>query len=188
MPDKALAYAQMAEDTAKELTGSYQRWTAFLTTAARVYKYPYTEQLMIFAQRPDATACAEYGLWTNTMRRYVRRGSKGIALIDTSGNTPRIRYVFDVSDTGGRADSRSPNIWRMKDRHMDDVAAMLQREYGANEPLLVQQFDTVATRLATQYWEENKRDILDIVDGSFLEEYDRRIGVCRETKKLLGVA
>ena len=67
MPDKALAYAQMAEDTAKELTGSYQRWTAFLTTAARVYKYPYTEQLMIFAQRPDATACAEYGLWTNTM-------------------------------------------------------------------------------------------------------------------------
>ena len=172
MPDKALAYAQMAEDTAKELTGSYQRWTAFLTTAARVYKYPYTEQLMIFAQRPDATACAEYGLWTNTMRRYVRRGSKGIALIDTSGNTPRIRYVFDVSDTGGRADSRSPNIWRMEDRHMDDVAAMLQREYGANEPLLVQQFDTVATRLATQYWEENKRDILDIVDGSFLEGYD----------------
>ena len=160
MPDKALAYAQMAEDTAKELTGSYQRWTAFLTTAARVYKYPYTEQLMIFAQRPDATACAEYGLWTNTMRRYVRRGSKGIALIDTSGNTPRIRYVFDVSDTGGRADSRSPNIWQMEDRHMDDVAVMLQREYGANEPLLVQQFDTVATRLATQYWEENKRDIL----------------------------
>ncbi len=172
MPDKALAYAQMAEDTAKELTGSYQRWTAFLTTAARVYKYSYTEQLMIFAQRPDATACAEYGLWTNTMRRYVRRGSKGIALIDTSGNTPRIRYVFDVSDTGGRADSRSPNIWQMEDRHMDDVAVMLQREYSANEPLLVQQFDTVATRLATQYWEENKRDILDIVDGSFLEGYD----------------
>ena len=172
MPDKALAYAQMAEDTAKELTGSYQRWTAFLTTAARVYKYHYTEQLMIFAQRPDATACAEYGLWTNTMRRYVRRGSKGIALIDTSGNMPRIRYVFDVSDTGGRADSRSPNIWRMEDRHMNDVAAMLDNEYGADEPFLSQQFETIATRLAMEYWQDNKRDILDIVDGSFLEEYD----------------
>ncbi|MBR3741305.1 MAG: hypothetical protein IKN04_12765, partial [Clostridia bacterium] len=105
MPDKAMAYAQMAEDTAKQITGSYERWTAFLSTAARVYKYPYTEQLLIYAQRPDATACAEYGLWTNTMRRYVRRGSKGIALIDTSGETPRIRYVFDISDTGGREDS-----------------------------------------------------------------------------------
>ena len=172
MPDKALAYAQLAEDTAKQLTGSHERWTAFLTTAARVYKYPYTEQLMIFAQRPDATACAEYGLWTNTMRRYVRRGSKGIALIDTTGAAPRIRYVFDVSDTGGREDSRSPNLWTMEDRHVDEVAALLEREYGANDPLLVQQFDTVATRLATQYWQENKRDILDIVDGSFLEGYD----------------
>ena len=172
MPDKALAYAQMAEDTAKQLTGSHERWTAFLTTAARVYKYPYTEQLMIFAQRPDATACAEYGLWTNTMRRYVRRGSKGIALIDTTGAAPHIRYVFDISDTGGREDSRSPNLWTMEDRHVDEVAALLEREYGANDPLLVQQFDTVATRLATQYWQENKRDILDIVDGSFLEGYD----------------
>ncbi len=171
MPDKALAYAQLAEDTAKQLTGSHERWTAFLTTAARVYKYPYTEQLMIFAQRPDATACAEYGLWTNTMRRYVRRGSKGIALIDTTGAAPRIRYVFDISDTGGREDSRSPNLWTMENRHVDEVAALLEREYGANDPLLVQQFDTVATRLATQYWQENKRDILDIVDGSFLEGY-----------------
>ena len=167
-----MAYAQMAEDTAKGLTGSHERWTAFLTTAARVYKYPYTEQLMIFAQRPDATACAEYGLWTNTMRRYVRRGSKGIALIDTSGPDPRIRYVFDVSDTGGRADSRTPNLWKMEDRHVNEVAAMLQSEYGADEPLLDQQFDTVAIRLAAQYWEEHKRDILGIVDGSFLAEYD----------------
>ena len=106
MPDKALVYAQMAEETAKQITGSYQRWTAFLTTAARVYKYPYTEQLLIYAQRPDATACAEYGLWTNTMRRYVRRGSKGIALIDSSGDAPRMKYVFDVSDTGGGANAR----------------------------------------------------------------------------------
>ena len=101
MPSKLQSYTQMAESVASGLTGSYQRWTAFLTTAARLYKYPFPEQMMIFAQRPDATACAEYDLWNNTMRRYVRRGSKGIALIDDSGDVPRLRYVFDVSDTGG---------------------------------------------------------------------------------------
>ncbi|MBQ6256981.1 MAG: hypothetical protein IJJ60_10375, partial [Clostridia bacterium] len=172
MPDKALAYAQMAEDTAKQITGSYQRWTAFLTTAARVYKYPYTEQLMIFAQRPDATACAEYGLWTNTMRRYVRRGSKGIALIDTSGETPRIRYVFDISDTGGRKDSRHLNPWNLTEENMDAVLDSLHSQYDVNEPSMPDLLETIATRLATQYWEDNQRDILDIVDGSFLEEYD----------------
>ena len=172
MPEKALAYAQMAQETAKQLTGSYQQWTAFLTTAARVYKYPYTEQLMIFAQQPDATACAEYGLWTNTMGRYVRRGSKGIALIDTAGETPRIRYVFDVSDTGGRESSRRLNLWSLEDRYLDAVQDTLRKEYDVNESSLPDQLETITTRLATQYWEENQRDILDIVDGSFLEEYD----------------
>ena len=172
MPDKAMAYVRMAEDTAKQITGSYERWTAFLTTAARVYKYPYTEQLMIFAQKPDATACAEYGLWTNTMRRYVRRGSKGIALIDTTGETPRIRYVFDISDTGGREDSRRLNPWSLNDDNMDTVLDSLHSQYDETEPSLPDLLETIATRLSTQYWEENKEDILDIVDGSFLEEYD----------------
>lgn len=108
MPANAWTVAQLADDTEREITGSHERWTAFLTTAARLYKYPYREQLMIFAQRPEATACAEYDLWNKTMRRYVRRGSKGIALVDTSGEIPRIRYVFDVADTGARHDSRSP--------------------------------------------------------------------------------
>ena len=102
MANKMQFYAQMAEDAARQITGSREQWTAFLRTAARLYKYPYHEQLMIFAQRPDATACAEYDLWNDTMRRYVRRGSKGIALIDTRGDRPRLRYVFDVSDTGER--------------------------------------------------------------------------------------
>ena len=172
MPDKTLAYAQMAEETAKQITGSYQRWTAFLTTAARVYKYPYTEQLLIYAQRPDATACAEYGLWTNTMRRYVRRGSKGIALIDTSGETPRIRYVFDISDTGGREDSRRLNPWSLNDDNMDAVLDSLHNQYEINAASIPDLLETIATQLSTQYWEENQRDILDIVDGSFLEEYD----------------
>ena len=99
MPSKVQLYAQMADRTAEQITGSYQKWTAFLTTAARLYKYPYNEQLMIFAQRPEATACAEYDLWNKQMRRYVRRGSKGIALVDTSSDQPKLRYVFDVSDT-----------------------------------------------------------------------------------------
>ena len=105
MPSKVQLYAQMADRTAEQITGSYQKWTAFLTTAARLYKYPYNEQLMIFAQRPEATACAEYDLWNKQMRRYVRRGSKGIALVDTSSDQPKLRYVFDVSDTSGGENS-----------------------------------------------------------------------------------
>ena len=88
MPSKLQSYTQMAGEVAAGLTKSYQRWTAFLTTASRLYKYPFPEQMMIFAQRPDATACAEYDLWNNTMNRYVRRGSKGIGLLDSSGDRP----------------------------------------------------------------------------------------------------
>ena len=102
MPSKLQTYMQMADEAQRQITGSYRGWTGFLTTAARLYKYPYAEQVMIHAQRPDATACAEYDFWNEKMGRYVRRGSKGIALIDSSGERPRLRYVFDVSDTGGR--------------------------------------------------------------------------------------
>ena len=163
---------QLADDTEREITGSYQQWTAFLTTAARLYKYPYREQLMIFAQRPEATACAEYDLWNRTMRRYVRRGSKGIALVDTSGEIPRIRYVFDVADTGARHDSRSPFLWQLEDQHMNAVHDALEQRFGADDFMMADQLEHIASQLAMTYWEENKRDILDIVDGSFLEEYD----------------
>ena len=88
MADKYTTYANLAETTVKQLTGSMENWTAFLTTAARLYKYPYHEQLMIYAQRPDATACADFDTWNCRMGRYVRRGSTGIALLDTSGNYP----------------------------------------------------------------------------------------------------
>ena len=98
MPSKAESYRQMAEQVSTRLVGSWKEWTAFLSTAARLYKYPFHEQMMIYAQRPDATACAEYDLWNEKMGRYVRRGSKGIALVDDSGDRPRLRYVFDISD------------------------------------------------------------------------------------------
>ena len=113
MPTKLQFYSYLAERTAEQLTDRVENWTSFLTTSARLYKYPYHEQLMIYAQRPDATACAEYDVWNNRMGRYVRRGSIGIALLDTNSDTPRLRYVFDVSDTGTRGRSRDLNVWML---------------------------------------------------------------------------
>lgn len=127
MPSKLQSYTQMAKQVAAGLTGSYQRWTAFLTTAARLYKYPFPEQMMIFAQRPDATACAEYDLWNNTMGRYVRRGSKGIALLDDSGDRPKLRYVFDVSNTGGRENARQLYLWQYRPEHEAPVTEALEK-------------------------------------------------------------
>ena len=172
MPTKAEQYAQMADQVARQLTGSWQEWAGFLTTAARLYKYPFHEQLMIYAQRPDATACAEYDLWNNRMGRYVRRGSKGIALVDDSGDRPRLRYVFDISDTGTREHSRTPWLWTMNEEHTAPVMAMLERNYDVSGGDLAQQLADVAAKLAEEYWADHRRDILPIVDGSFLEEYD----------------
>ena len=172
MQSKAEMYAQMADHAAKQLTVSWQEWTAFLTTAARLYKYPYHEQLMIYAQRPDATACAEYDLWNEKMGRYVRRGSKGIALVDDSGDRPRLRYVFDISDTGTREHSHTPWLWTMEERHLMPVSAMLERNYGIGGNGFPQQLTEVARKLAEEYWAEHQQDFLYIVDGSFLEEYD----------------
>ena len=172
MPTKAEMYAQMAEKVAVQLTGSWQEWAGFLTTAARLYKYPFHEQLMIYAQRPDATACAEYDLWNDRMGRYVRRGSKGIALVDDSGDRPRLRYVFDISDTGTREHSRTPWLWTMNEEHTAPVMAMLERNYDVGGGDLAQQLADVAAGLAEEYWTDHRQDILYIVDGSFLEEYD----------------
>lgn len=128
-------YSAMASYTATHLTDSWQKWTAFLTTASRLYKYPFHEQLMIFAQRPDATACAEYDLWNDTMRRYVRRGSKGIALVDNSREKPRLRYVFDISDTGLRKNSRHPFLWELRPEHEAAVAQALTERFGARRKI-----------------------------------------------------
>ena len=166
-------YSQMADDTARRITGSSQQWTAFLNTAARLYKYPYNEQLMIYAQRPDATACAEYGVWNDKMRRYVRRGSRGIALVDTSGYAPRVKYVFDVADTGGKENARSVNLWQLREEHKVSVCAMLEQNY--NIPAkggLAGQLSQIAEQMATAYWDDHNREILGIVADSFLEEYD----------------
>ncbi len=173
MPSNLQAYRQMADHAALQITGTHQSWMAFLQTAARLYKYPYNEQVMIHAQRPEATACAEYDFWNERMGRYVRRGSKGIALIDTSGDKPRLRYVFDVADTGGRENSRPIHLWELRAEHTDAVSAMLERNYDVSgRSGLADQLERVAAQLADEYWNEHQRDMLDIVEDSFLEEYD----------------
>ncbi len=179
MPSNVQALAQMADHAATQITASHTGWTDFLKTAARLYKYPYHEQLMIFAQRPDATACGGYEVWNEKMRRYIRRGSKGIALIDASGNRPGIRYVFDISDTGGRENSRRLYLWQYRPEHEGAVAAALEQEYEiSGEKGLADQLEQIAGQLANEYWQDHQYDILHIVDGSFLEEYDEfNIGV-----------
>ena len=179
MPSNYQAYREMADVAARQLTHSYQSWTQFLDTAARLYKYPYHEQLMIHAQRPDATACAEYDFWNERMGRYVRRGSKGIALIDTSGHKPRLRYVFDVADTGERDRSRAVNLWSFRPEHEDGIRAMLEDNFAAPAAQeLPEQLQEISSRLAAEYWNDYKLDILRNIDGSYLDEYDEyNVGV-----------
>lgn len=173
MPSKLQFYSEFAERTARQITGSYRSWTAFLATAARLYKYPYNEQLMIYAQRPNATACAEYDVWKDRMGRYVQRGSTGIALIDTSGYQPRLRYVFDVADTAPRDAARSFTLWEMRVEHEAKVCSMLTEQYDVSQDGgIIAQFERVADKLALEYWTEQKRDICDIIADSFLSGYD----------------
>ena len=172
MPSKTEEYLALAQQTAKELTRYWENWTDYLTTASRLYKYSFADQLMIYAQRPDATACASFDIWSNRMNRYVRRGSKGIALLDQSSSVPRLHYVFDVSDTGVRRNSRDPEVWQLGPDLVQPVSEMIAREYGVYHERLSQQISDLTGKLVDSYWDNNSGDILDIVDGSFLIDYD----------------
>ncbi|MBR4960030.1 MAG: DEAD/DEAH box helicase family protein, partial [Clostridia bacterium] len=179
MPENKLQYyAELAEQTARQLTDSLENWTTFLDTAARLYKYPYHEQLMIYAQRPDATACADYDTWNKTMRRYIRRGTKGIALIDNDSDVPKLKYVYDLADTGTRQNSRPVNLWQMEQEHLDSVFHALDQNYGVTDVSLTEIFEEIAVNLAEEFWDNHSRDIIGIVENSFLDEYtDDTIGV-----------
>ena len=172
MPSKAEEYLALAQRTANGLTRYWESWTDYLTTASRLYKYPFADQLMIYAQRPDATACAEFDIWRNRMNRYVRRGSKGIALLDESSGFPRLHYVFDVSDTGVRRNSRDPEMWQYNDDLKQPVSEMLSKTYGISGERVSQQLADVAGKLVADYWDNNGEDIRAIVDGSLLMDYD----------------
>ena len=172
MPSKTEEYLALAQRTANGLTRYWESWTDYLTTASRLYKYPFADQLMIYAQRPDATACAEFDIWRNRMNRYVRRGSKGIALLDESSGFPRLHYVFDVSDTGVRRNSRDPDLWQYNDDLKQPVSEMLAATYGISGERVSQQLADVAGKLVADYWDNNGGDIRAIVDGSLLMDYD----------------
>ena len=172
MPSKTEEYLALAQQTAKELTRYWENWTDYLTTASRLYKYSFADQLMIYAQRPDATACADYDVWNNRMNRYVRRGAKGIALLDESSGFPRLHYVFDVSDTGVRRNSRDPEVWQYNDDLKQPVSEMLSKTYGISGERVSQQLADVAGKLVADYWDNNGGDIRAIVDGSLLMDYD----------------
>ena len=172
MPSKTEEYLALAQRTANGLTRYWESWTDYLTTASRLYKYPFADQLMIYAQRPDATACAEFDIWRNRMNRYVRRGSKGIALLDESSGFPRLHYVFDVSDTGVRRNSRDPEVWQLGPDLVQPVSEMLSKTYGISGERVSQQLADVAGKLVADYWDNNGGDIRAIVDGSLLMDYD----------------
>ena len=172
MPSKTEEYLALAQRTANGLTRYWESWTDYLTTASRLYKYPFADQLMIYAQRPDATACADFDIWNNRMNRYVRRGAKGIALLDESSGFPRLHYVFDVSDTGVRRNSRDPEVWQYNDDLKQPVSEMLAATYGISGERVSQQLADVAGKLVADYWDNNGGDIRAIVDGSLLMDYD----------------
>ena len=173
MPSKTEEYLALAQRTANGLTRYWESWTDYLTIASRLYKYPFADQLMIYAQCLDATACADFDIWNNRMNRYVRRGAKGIALLDESSGFPRLHYVFDVSDTGVRRNSRDPEVWQYNDDLKQPVSEMLAA-YGISGERVSQQLADVAGKLVADYWDNNGGDIRAIVDGSLLiNEYRR---------------
>ena len=172
MPAKVDTYLDLARETALGLAGSVGAWTAFLDTASRLYKYPFADQLMIHAQRPGATACASYEVWVDTMRRYVRRGAKGIALVDNSGDAPRLRYVFDIADTGTRRSSRPFSPWEINDGNLAEVQLGLRQAFNAEGEWLSSQLQDVARDLAEMYFDAHRHDIAGIIDGSLMAGYD----------------
>ena len=128
----------------------------YLDTAAKLYRYSFPDALLIHAQRPDATACASYDLWNKQMRRYVMRGAKGIALIDVSRDKARLRYVFDVSDTGELENSRRPQLWQYRPEHRQAVAKALENRYGISDTDgFASQLERISSLLAAQYWEDH---------------------------------
>ena len=174
MNAKERFYSGMARETISKITASKENWTAFLTTMARNYEFTYPEQVMIYAQRPNATFCKPYDEWNDEKyRRYVKRGSTGIALFVTSGNKPYLRYVFDVADTGIRRSSPELKAWEVTAENRAFLMSAMERSFGVKaEGLFEAQLEDIAMTLATEYWADHQKPFLDIVANSFLEEYD----------------
>ena len=170
--DKLNSIAALADASLRRAVDLRVEWAALLGTISRLYKYPFADQLMIHAQRPGATACASYEVWNDTMRRYVRRGAKGIALVDNSGDAPKLRYVFDIADTGTRRSSRPFSPWEINDGNLAEVQLGLRQAFNAEGDWLSSQLQDVARDLAEMYFDAHRHDIAGIIDGSLMAGYD----------------
>ena len=168
----------LAKETAAEVVKNREEWMKYLTTAARLYKYPFREQLLIYAQRPDATACASIELWNERMHCWVNKGAKGIALLDEDeAHGKRLKYVFDVSDVhAARRIGRYPELWELHEEHKEDVIKRLEQTYGATDDkkLFEERLMEIAERIAVDYYEELLPDLQYMIEGSFLEGLDEQ--------------
>ena len=166
---------ELSQSTAHELSRNAEHWRDFLITAAALYKYEFPDQLLIHAQRPDATACAELDIWNKRMNRYVNRGAKGIALIDDSGNAPRLRYVFDISNTrpSRYGTSRTPYRWEVTEENTEHILSMLHNRYGVNNKYFTDAVKRSAERLVNDNLDEYVHEIIQSKADSFMEEMDR---------------
>lgn len=175
MPSKIEAYTALAAQTAAKITKDFTAWTAFLNLAARLYKYSLREQLMIYAQCPQATACAEYSVWTQKMRRYVKRNAKGIAVVRDVEGVPTLRYVFDVADTGSADGKYHLYFWRVDDEFAPVVAAALEQYFlvPADDRGLSVQLASIAANLAEKYWDIYKDTLPNAIKGSTLRKKNR---------------
>ena len=168
----------LAKETAAEVVKNREEWMKYLTTAARLYKYPFREQLLIYAQRPDATACASIELWNERMHCWVNKGAKGIALLDEDeAHGKRLKYVFDVSDVhAARRIGRYPELWELHEEHKEDVIKRLEQTYGATDDkkLFEERLMEIAERIAADYYEELLPDLQYMIEDSFLEGLDEQ--------------
>lgn len=165
----------MAEWYATDIASSPADWMKYLDTAARLYRYSFTDQLLIYAQRPQATACASLELWNEKMMRWVNRGAKGIALLDETGTKAKIRYVFDIKDTHMVQGGRSPYLWQLQEHQRGEVLAHLSDVYNLEEKDTADLADALMS-VAKEMVNENLEDYLDdlsyATEGTYLEDLD----------------
>ena len=165
----------LAGETARQVSKNGEEWAKYLTTAARLYRYPFDDQMLIYAQRPDASACATMETWNEKMFCWVNRGAKGIALFDRESERPRLKYVFDVSDVHkSRKLGKDPYLWEIREEHKDAVLAQLEKTYGATDKdnSFESRLMEIAGRIAEDYYGELVQDMSYAKEGSFLEELD----------------
>ena len=178
MANKLYAMEQLTEEVAKDVAASPQEWMRFLNTASRLYKYTFPEQLLIYAQRPEATAVASMEIWNQKMYRWIKKGSKGIALIDnTSGPKTKLRYVFDVQDTYKvRNLGKDPQLWNLPVEGEQLVADYLQEQLSLEdtEGGLAESLHQAAKESMQEWLPDALEELRLDVTGTFLEELDEQ--------------